>query len=246
GLSYAGVREAARRMGYLELFDLKVEEKDEAWYASVRGRDNIRCLTLYGVSYQSKKMRLKDGTITDDPYAYVKAANKACRNALRALLPEKVVNETIEYFLELGAKPVRPPAPERPPAPPKPEPVEMEVPSEERKLAEGIWMPIKASDGREYGTLKVIEPGVLRVEFDQPLPLDPALEAGPGGWMKRQLDAIRDKDGREGYRFEWKPEWVGEFLASLTLEMERPLDEKRLKHLETVFSWPAMRSLQRV
>lgn len=121
GLSYAGVREAARRMGYLELFDLKVEDKGEHWYATVRGRDKIRDITIYGVSHQPKKIKLRDGTEQEDPFAYVKCANKACRNALRALLPEKVVNETIEYFLEMARMP-KPPTAEKPPSPPPPKP----------------------------------------------------------------------------------------------------------------------------
>jgi hypothetical protein len=77
------------------------------------------------------------------------------------------------------------------------------------------------------------------------LPVDPNLEAGPGGWLRKQFDIIKEKDKEEGKTFEWVPEWVAEgFLGGIFIktDMEK-LNDDRLRHLKSVLGWTASRSL---
>ncbi|MQY68660.1 MAG: hypothetical protein GH150_04685 [Hadesarchaea archaeon] len=91
GLSYAGCRALAQRMGGLHISDLKIKETEKSWVATCRIHDVRRNLILMGAAMQPKKMRLRDGSEVEDFFSFTKAAGKCQRNAIRACLPEQVI-----------------------------------------------------------------------------------------------------------------------------------------------------------
>lgn len=98
GISYAGMKELARRWQGVEVVDIRVLERDDAWVAKAKAWDKQRDVALWGASMQPKRMRMRDGSERDDPFALVKAVSKAQRNALRAILPEKMLVELYEEW----------------------------------------------------------------------------------------------------------------------------------------------------
>lgn len=91
GLSYAGVRAVARRQGHIEIKDIIIEEKQKSWLVKCKGVDKARDFQIYGVSMQPKNIRFRSGDTATDEFALIKAVAKAQRNALRCLIPERIV-----------------------------------------------------------------------------------------------------------------------------------------------------------
>lgn len=96
-ISYAGVKEAIRRRGNVSFDEchcchkqIHTEETPEEIRASVTVWDLTNNVKFLGASSASKKL----------PFAYTLAVNKAERNALRKLLPEKALALMIKEFLE--------------------------------------------------------------------------------------------------------------------------------------------------
>ncbi|MDI6860340.1 MAG: hypothetical protein QMC85_07580 [Methanocellales archaeon] len=100
GLSYAGVKEVARRLGSITLSDLKIDEREDSYTVQVKATDKIRDFQMWGVAKQPKKMKLRDGTEVEDQFALQKAVSKSQRNALRAIIPEKIAIEMLKTLLE--------------------------------------------------------------------------------------------------------------------------------------------------
>lgn len=98
GLSYAGVRAVVHRQGHILTKDLVVVEKEKSYIATCKGVDKAKDIELYGISVQPKMMTLKSGAKIPDEYARVKSVAKAQRNALRALIPERVVVRMYEEW----------------------------------------------------------------------------------------------------------------------------------------------------
>jgi hypothetical protein len=87
-LSYAGVKQATRKRGNVALVPCDcckkhyhVEEAGDEFRAVVKIHDLVNNVQFLGVSICKKTV----------PFAYVVAANKAERNGLRKLLPEKEI-----------------------------------------------------------------------------------------------------------------------------------------------------------
>jgi len=101
GLSWVGVKEIAARMGHIRC-DEKPEIRDQgdSWLVIVKAEDRLRDSSRWGVTTQSKTMRLKSGNIVDDAFAIQKAMSKAQRNAIRQLIPEKWIQQLIDRFLK--------------------------------------------------------------------------------------------------------------------------------------------------
>jgi hypothetical protein len=89
-LSYAGVKEIARRRGGFDLLDIKTEETETEIRAIVKIRDLENEFTVLGASVADKSK----------PFAYVLAHNKAERNALMKLIPAKWFSVLIGEWLE--------------------------------------------------------------------------------------------------------------------------------------------------
>lgn len=99
GLSWAGVKEAARRMGSIKMLSLDIDDLGDSWMARAKVKDLVNDLEMYGVSLQSKTMKSKGREIID-VFALQKCVSKAQRNAIRSILPEKFIAKMIEWTLE--------------------------------------------------------------------------------------------------------------------------------------------------
>ena len=96
GLSYSGVKAIIRRMGRIEILEIKVEEKEKSWFVLVKARDKLKDIEAYGAAIQHKQF--PGGG--ENPFALTVAVSKAQRNAWRHFIDEKVVTETYRAWLE--------------------------------------------------------------------------------------------------------------------------------------------------
>jgi len=112
GLSWAGVKECAYRMGGIDVVDCRVEDKGDYWLVMAKAVDRTTGSGRYGISTQPKKMMLKDGSEQEDLFSLPKALSKAQRNAIRGLIPEGHIKIFLDHYLQekriLEAKPVTP------------------------------------------------------------------------------------------------------------------------------------------
>ena len=98
-LSYAGVKEAVRRRGNFRFVPCShcgktahVDEDPKEYHALVTVHDENRNVMFIGAASAFK----------NQPFAWVLAVNKAERNALRKMLPEKTIALLIEEYLRRG------------------------------------------------------------------------------------------------------------------------------------------------
>ena len=96
GLSYAGVKAAAQQMGNITVSEPKIQETEEYWTAYCSATDKTNGITFWGGAQQAKL--LPNGN--PDPFAFAKVISKAQRNAIRALLPETIIQMVIRKYLE--------------------------------------------------------------------------------------------------------------------------------------------------
>jgi len=89
-LSYAGIKEAIRRRGSLEILDVKTDETEFSIRALVKVRDLQNRIDVLGASEADKQK----------PFAYTLAINKAERNAFAKLIPAKWFATLIEEYLQ--------------------------------------------------------------------------------------------------------------------------------------------------
>jgi hypothetical protein len=119
-LSYAGIKEAIRRRGSLEILDVKTEETESTIRVMVKVRDLQNRIDVLGASEADKAK----------PFAYTLAVNKAERNAFAKLIPAKWFATLIdEYLQQKGNTPRRETQQQRnsnPPPQPIPSPVKMQ------------------------------------------------------------------------------------------------------------------------
>jgi hypothetical protein len=71
------------------------KETDTEFRIMIKATDVRRNVEMIGASTQSKTFQGKP-----DPFAYVKCLSKAQRNALRSLLPEKMIATMLRKFKE--------------------------------------------------------------------------------------------------------------------------------------------------
>jgi hypothetical protein len=100
GLSWAGVKEAARRLGYIKIEDLKIIDMGDYWIALCKVKDIVNKLEIYGAAQQNKKMKLRDGNEKIDDFSIPKVVSKAQRNAIRSVIPEHIIKEMIVRLRE--------------------------------------------------------------------------------------------------------------------------------------------------
>lgn len=96
-LSYAGVKEAVRRRGNFRFVPcshcgktVHVDEDEKEYHALVTVHDENRNVMFIGAA----------ASLKTQPFAWVLAANKAERNALRKMLPEKQIALLVEQYLK--------------------------------------------------------------------------------------------------------------------------------------------------
>lgn len=96
GISYAGIKAIIRRMGHIEMTEIKIEEKERSWFVLVKARDKLRDIEAYGPATQPKYFPSGE----ENPFALTIAVSKAQRNAWRVFVDEKVLTETYRAWLE--------------------------------------------------------------------------------------------------------------------------------------------------
>ena len=149
GLSWAGVKECAYRMGGIDVVECKVEDKGDYWLVMAKAVDRATGSGRYGISTQPKKMKLKDGSEQEDLFSLPKALSKAQRNTIRGLIPEQYIKTFLDHYLQekriQEAKPVTP------------KPVEPEVTKPSEKLLVRFTQDIPeiiGADLKTYGPFK--------------------------------------------------------------------------------------------
>ena len=95
GLTLAGINEAANRRGGIQVEEMKYEELENSWIATVKAVDTITGSSRWG-AYEQPKM---NGS-RPDPFAFTKAVHKAQRNAVKQLLPVPVIREVLNFYLK--------------------------------------------------------------------------------------------------------------------------------------------------
>lgn len=93
-LSWAGIKQLAYQQGGIEINMVEMKEDDQKFTIIVKATDSIKKSSMLGVSTQEKTAFGKP-----DQFALQKAMSKAQRNAIRGLLPEILVQKSIETFL---------------------------------------------------------------------------------------------------------------------------------------------------
>jgi hypothetical protein len=89
-LSYAGIKEAIRRRGSIEILDVTTEETEFTLRGLVKVRDLQNRIDVLGASEADKTK----------PFAYTLAINKAERNAFAKLIPAKWFATLIDEYLQ--------------------------------------------------------------------------------------------------------------------------------------------------
>jgi hypothetical protein len=98
GISIAGLREIARKMGNIKVSEPKIEDKKDRWICKTEVKDLLRNVTAWGISQQLKKMKLREGE-SEDEFALQKCYSKSLRNALRSLIPERLISHMLQKFI---------------------------------------------------------------------------------------------------------------------------------------------------
>jgi len=112
GLSWAGVKECAYRLGGIDVVACEVLDVGDAWRVLAKAVNRADGGSRWGACQQPKTIKYRSGGEAPDEFALQKAVSKAQRNAIRALLPEVFIKTMIDRFLEekrraaeLGPKP---------------------------------------------------------------------------------------------------------------------------------------------
>jgi hypothetical protein len=98
GLSWAGVKAIAARMGSIELDLLQLVNADASYLCVVKATAPDGSSRI-GAAEQPKAMSTRNGE-QPDPFALPKVTSKAQRNAIRALLPETLITELVKMHAE--------------------------------------------------------------------------------------------------------------------------------------------------
>jgi len=103
GISYAGIKQLAfgGKFGSVRILNLSIEELPEKYRAVAKARNDATGVEMFGVAEQPK-VQPWDGK--PDPFAYTKAASKAQRNAMRAVIPETAILELVKAYMEKRGK----------------------------------------------------------------------------------------------------------------------------------------------
>jgi hypothetical protein len=98
-LSWAGIKECARRMGHIKILEMDVEEKEDCWICMAKAKDVVNDIELWGSAQQMKTMKSGNDMVIDQ-FALQKCVSKAQRNALRTLIPEQFIAGMIQSVLD--------------------------------------------------------------------------------------------------------------------------------------------------
>mgnify|MGYP001029504418 FL=1 len=224
-LSYAGVKEATRRRGNIEILEVRTEESDNEIRALVRVRDHDNRIDVLGASAAEKSK----------PFAYTLAVNKAERNAFAKLIPAKWYAVLIDEWLQRhGHKPAQPQ-----PTTPVRKTTETVVPI----TKEAITQPGIKQFPLIEGTTAV---GMLNVSVDGKeatlVPEKPVNAEDPAVknfLVPRIFDALKQKypDFQHSLRTECG------YITSILLR--GPLDDPHVKEIANAAKWAFLRAWER-
>ena len=96
GISWAGIKEIAYRIGEIDTNIEKYEETEDSYVFIVRAT-NKGVGSRLGVSNQAK---MQNGKV--DQFALQKALSKAQRNAIRGVIPEATIQQYLDTFMKSG------------------------------------------------------------------------------------------------------------------------------------------------
>ncbi len=99
GLSWIGTKEASREYGGIQvpLEKLRiVEENDKSITVALESRDIFTGTSRIGVKRQPKMIRMRDGSVKENPFYLEQAVSKAQRNAINAVIPYTFVKAWIQ------------------------------------------------------------------------------------------------------------------------------------------------------
>jgi hypothetical protein len=114
GVSWRGAQEIARLVGNIEVLpDIKVEEREDAYYGLVRVKDLRSNVVFVGAARQEKTIKLRSGEEKPNRFAFVQAINKAERNGILLLVDETIKEQIIEKFKASGRSLAIQPTPEK-------------------------------------------------------------------------------------------------------------------------------------
>ena len=99
-LSYAGIKEGARRFKNIRYGVSKVEETSDYIIAYGYAKNLADNIEIEIPKRQSKKLQHKDGSTVTDEFAYEKACAKAIRNAIKGVIPIQYFQFMIKAFME--------------------------------------------------------------------------------------------------------------------------------------------------
>ena len=102
GLSWAGVKHIASRMGGVQCDLLQLTDTGDAYLVVVKATAPDGASRI-GAAEQPKVQKTRGGE-QPDPFALPKAVSKAQRNAIRALLPESLIAEVIKMHQQQPAR----------------------------------------------------------------------------------------------------------------------------------------------
>lgn len=220
-LSYAGVKEATRRRGNLEILEVHTEETDEEIRALVRVRDHNNRIDVLGASSAEKKK----------PFSYTLAVNKAERNAFAKLIPAKWYAVLIDEWLQRHGQKATPVAEQKP--------VETTVPATREATTQPGVRQFPLIDGtRAIGMLNVSVDG-REATLVPEKPVNSEYPAIKNFLVPRIFDALKQK--HPDFQYELRTE-SGYITAIL---LRGPLDDPHAKEIANAAKWAFKRASER-
>jgi hypothetical protein len=226
-LAYAGVKEAIRRRGNLEILEVRTEETTDEIRALVKVRDRENRIDVLGASSAEKSK----------PFSYTLAVNKAERNAFAKLIPAKWFAVLIEEYLQHKQGRATRRGAEETPAPPREEEWQLKVPVVKDPIVrEGLKQHPLIQGTLSIGMLNVLDNGTeASVVPEKPIPLDsPPVQSF---LIPRVLDAMKEKYADFDYRLDLDQDGM---LRAILIRGR--LGEAQLKELGNAARWAFQRA----
>jgi hypothetical protein len=238
-MTYAGIKEASRRRGDMEILEVRTEADDKEFRALVRVRDHQNKIDVVGASSCER----------NKPFAYVLAVNKAERNAFAKLIPAKWLALLIQEYLgrqKEGTKHPTEVPPTKSPSPARVDPVQAKpVPAWKVPATPNQVSPDQIQQGvRQFPLLKELHSfgmvNVLGEEIavipERPVSLDTALIEG---FLIRRV--IEPLVAKHGLSYTFKRTSNG-FLEAVLIRGKLP--DQQLREVISGARWAFERALE--
>jgi hypothetical protein len=238
-MTYAGIKEASRRRGDMEILEVRTEADDREFRALVRVRDHQNKIDVVGASSCER----------NKPFAYVLAVNKAERNAFAKLIPAKWLALLIEEYLDRQKEGTKHPAkvpPAKPASPAPANPVQTKpapawkVPTtKDQATPDQIQLGVKQfpllKELKSFGMINTLDEETAIIP-ERPVPLDTPLI---DGFLLRKI--IEPMVAKHGLAFTIRRASNG-FLEAVLIRGKLP--DQQLKELVSGARWAFERALE--